>query len=275
MFLVKQVVCRILFYLLCVFLGLFFLIPLLWLIATPFNSDPSLALKWPATPTLTNFQTVISNSYAMRAFANSLIQSSGATFLVISLASLAAYALSRVKLPGKKIIVYILILFSSVVTGIAAMVPLFFLLLQIGLIDTHLGLILAFSGGFLPTGIFLMRDFVDSISFSYEESALISGASRFQIFKDIVFPLARPGVVVVAVFTFAMIWSNFLLPFVLLRSKSKMPVSIAIYAFTNEIGMPKIGLISAYSLLYTVPVMILYIYTNRRYGFKFYGGIKG
>ncbi|MFB6215119.1 MAG: ABC transporter permease subunit, partial [Candidatus Bipolaricaulia bacterium] len=112
-------------------------------------------------------------------------------------------------------------------------------------------------------------------SFTYEESAVVSGASRFQIFKDIIFPLLGPGMVVVGVFTFAQIWSNFLLPFILLRSKAKMPVSVAIYTFTNEVGMPKIGLISAYSLLYTVPILALYVFTNRRYGFKFYGGIKG
>ncbi|MCF7890576.1 carbohydrate ABC transporter permease [Candidatus Bipolaricaulota bacterium] len=273
--LVKKLLFRVLFYFASVLLGLFFVLPLLWLFVTPFRSDPSLAVRLPANPTLQNFIKVVNNAYAMRAFANSAIQALGSTFLVVMLAALAAYALSRVDLPGKGIIVYILILFSSVVTGIAAMVPLFFLLLQLGLIDTHLGIVLAFSGGFLPTGIFLMKDFVDSVSLTYEESAVVSGASKVQIFKDIILPLIGPGMVVVAVFTFAQIWSNFLLPFILLRSNSKMPVSVAIYTFTNEIGMPKIGLISAYSLLYVVPIISLYIFTNRRYGFKFYGGIKG
>ncbi|MFB6215120.1 MAG: carbohydrate ABC transporter permease, partial [Candidatus Bipolaricaulia bacterium] len=160
--LAKKLLFRVLFYISSVLLGLFFVLPMLWLLVTPFRSNPTLAVRLPANPTLHNFQKVISNSYAMRAFANSMIQAFGSTFLVVLLAALAAYALSRVDLPGKGILVYTLILFSSVVTGIAAMVPLFFLLLQLGLIDSHLGIILAFSGGFLPTGIFLMKDFVDS-----------------------------------------------------------------------------------------------------------------
>lgn len=272
---VKKIVYRIGFNMLVVLLSAFFALPILWLFFTPFNSNPTLALKVPLPPTLRNFITVFNNNYAMMAFKNSLIQSFGATFLVVILASLAAYAFSRVELPGKRVIMYILVLFSSVVTGVAALIPIFFLLLQIGLIDTHLAVIMVFSGGFLPTAIFLLKDFVDSISMAYEETAIIAGASKFQIFKDIIFPLIRPGMVVVGVYTFVQVWSNFLTPFILLRSNEKMPVSVAIYAFTNEIGMPKIDLISAYSLLYTIPVLAFYIFTSRKYGFRFYGGLKG
>lgn len=272
---VKKVIFRLCYNFLIVFLSAFFVLPILWLVFTPFNEDPTLSLKFPLNPTLANFTNVFANNYAITAFRNSLIQSFGATFLVIMLASLAAYAFSRVKLPGKGIIMYILVLFSSVVTGIAAMVPVFFLLLRVGLIDTHLGVVLVFSGGFLPTAVFLLKDFVDSISTTYEESALIAGASKAQIFKDIIFPLTRPGMVVVGVFTFVQVWSNFLIPFLLLRSSDKMPASVAIYAFTNDVGIPKIDLISAYSLLYTIPVVAIYIFTNKKYGFRFYGGLKG
>ncbi|SIQ22770.1 carbohydrate ABC transporter permease [Halanaerobium kushneri] len=272
---VKKVILRLLYNLLVVVLSAFFVLPILWLIFTPFNENPTLALQFPLNPTLENFSKVIENDYAIAAFKNSLIQSFGATFLVLFLASLAAYAFSRVELPGKNIIMYILVLFSSIVTGIAAMVPLFFLLLRVGLIDTHLGVILVFSGGFLPTAVFLLKDFVDSISTSYEESAIISGASKFQIFKDIIFPLSRPGMVVIGVYTFVQVWSNFLIPFLFLRSEGKMPASVAIYSFTNQVGMPKIDLISTYSLLYTIPVIALYLFANKKYGFRFYGGLKG
>ena len=70
-------------------------------------------------------------------------------------------------------------------------------------------------------------------------------------------------------------WSNFLIPFVLIRSPRLYPISIAIYSFFTEVGVPDIGLISAYSLLYTLPVIVVYIFIERKFGFSFYGGIKG
>ncbi|MFW6007364.1 MAG: carbohydrate ABC transporter permease [Halanaerobiales bacterium] len=271
----SDILYRFIYYALLVIFCTFFSFPILWLIFAPFNSDPSLSLEIPLNPTISNFAEVLSHNHAMNALLNSLIQSIGSTTLVIILASLAAYAFSRVNLPGKTTIIYLMVLFSSIVVGIAAMVPIYFLLLEIGMVDTHLGVILVFTGGFLPTGIFLLKDFIDDISTTYEESAIIVGASKFQIFKDIIFPLSTPGMVVVGVFCFAQIWSNFLIPFLLLRSQDMMPASVAIYTFTDAIGMPDLGLISAYSFIYTIPIILIYLYTSKKYGFRFYGGLKG
>lgn len=271
----KDILLRFIYYALMVIICSFFAIPILWLLFTPFNPDPSLSVEIPLNPTIENFAEVLTHGYAMNALVNSLIQGLGATAVVIFAASLAAYAFSRVSFPWKSTIIYIMVLFSSIVVGIAAMVPIFFLLLEVGLIDTHIGVILVFTGGFLPTAIFLLKDFIDDITVTYEESALIAGASKFQIFKDIIFPLSTPGMVVVGVFCFAQIWSNFLIPFLLLRSQEMMPASVAIYTFTDAIGMPNLRLISAYSFLYTLPVIVLYLYTSKKYGFRFYGGLKG
>ncbi len=79
----------------------------------------------------------------------------------------------------------------------------------------------------------------------------------------------------IAVLIFVSTWSNFLMPFILLRSASKAPASVAIHTFFNEVGIPLIGLIAAYSFIYTFPVVVLYLIVNRKFGFRFYGGIKG
>lgn len=271
----KDILFRFIYYALLVIICTFFAFPILWLIFAPFNPGPTLSIEIPLNPTLENFAEVLSHGYAMNALINSLIQSLGSTAIVIIFSSMAAYAFSRVNLPGKTTIIYIMVLFSSIVVGIAAMVPIFFLLLEIGLIDTHMGVILVFTGGFLPTGIFLLKDFIDDISHTYEESAIIAGASKMQIFKDIIFPLSTPGMVVVGVFCFAQIWSNFLIPFLLLRSQEMMPAAVAIYTFTDAIGMPNLRLISAYSFIYTLPIILIYLYTSKKYGFRFYGGLKG
>jgi multiple sugar transport system permease protein len=188
---------------------------------------------------------------------------------------MAAYALSRTRVPHYELLTYALILFSSVVSGTAAIVPLFLLADALHLVDSYLGVILAFTGGLLPAAIFILRDFVEGLPRSYEEAALVAGASPLQLFRDVVMPLLRPGMMVVAIWTFVNVWGAFLIPFVLLRSPSATPASIAIYSFYTEAGLPVLTLTAAYSLLYAIPVVLLYLFVNWRYGFRFFGGLKG
>lgn len=271
----RAILARIGFYVGATLFASFFALPLLWLLFAPFNRLATLSVRLPETWTLANFTQVFGNTFAVRALAqNSVIQSLGAMLLVTLLATLAAYALSRARIPGTEAISYGLVLFSSVVTGTAAMVPIFLLIFRLGLIDTHLGVILVFTGGLLPAAIFIMRDFVDSIPRSYEESALVAGAGPWRVFTDIALPIVRPGMMVVAVWAFVNVWGGFLIPFILLRSPDKMPASVAIYSFYTEAGTPLVTLTSAYSLLYTLPVLLLYLFVNWKYGFRFFGGIK-
>ena len=253
----------------------FFGIPLIWLAFTPFNPRATLAVEIPAQPTLDNFRQVFENKFAVQALVqNNLILAVGTMIGITFIATLTAYALSRARIPGRNYLSYTLILFSSVVTGTAAMVPIFLIIAGMGLIDNHLGVILVFIGGFLPSAIFIMRDFVDSIPRSYEESAMVAGARPFGVFRDVVIPLVRPGMMVIAIWAFVHAWGAFLIPFILLRSPGKMPASTAIYSFYTEAGTPNITLVAAYSLLYALPVLVLYLLVNWRYGFRFFGGIK-
>ncbi len=263
------------FYVLVVVVIAFFGIPLIWLVFTPFNPRATLAVEVPSQPTLDNFRQVFENKFAVQALAqNNLILAIGTMLGITFIATLTAYALSRARIPGRNYLSYVLILFSSVVTGTAAMVPIFLIISGMGLIDNHLGVILVFIGGFLPSAIFIMRDFVDSIPRSYEESAMVAGARPLNIFRDVVMPLVRPGMMVIAIWAFVQAWGAFLIPFILLRSPEKMPASTAIYSFYTEAGTPNITLVAAYSLLYALPVLILYLLVNWRYGFRFFGGIK-
>lgn len=270
----RFVVGRAAFSLLVTLAASFFAIPVLWLVLTPFNPRATLAVEIPSPATLNNFRLVFANVYAMRALLNSAILGTGAMVLTTLVATMAAYAVSRTDLPGRDMMIYTLILFSSVVTGTAAMVPIFLLIFYLGLIDTHLGVILVLTSGLLPTAIFIMRDFVEGLPRSYEESALVSGATPWQMFRDVVLPLVRPGMMVVAIWTFVNAWGAFLIPFILLRSPTVMPASVAIYSFYTEAGTPIITLTSAYALLYSLPVLVLYLFVNWRYGFRFFGGIK-
>jgi multiple sugar transport system permease protein len=266
---------RIFFYVGACLFAAFFVLPLLWLTVAPFNTMATLSVQLPEEFSLANFRRVFANTFAIRALVqNSMIQAGGAMVIVTIAATLAAYALSRSSIKGTDAITYGLVLFSSVVTGTAAMVPIFLMVHGMGMIDTHLAVILVFTGGLLPAAIFIMRDFVDSIPRSYEESALVAGASPWRVFNDIALPIVRPGMMVIAVWAFVNVWGGFLIPFILLRSPGKMPASVAIYSFYTEAGTPLITLTAAYSLLYTLPVLLLYLFVNWKYGFRFFGGIK-
>ena len=133
---------------------------------------------------------------------------------------------------------------------------------------------LVLTGGLLPAAIFILKDFTDTTPTSYEESARVFGASPFQILKDVVVPLVRPGMAVIAVWTLVNVWGNFLIPFILLRDPNLAPASVVTYSFYTEGGQADLRLLSAFSLLYSVPVVVMYLFVQRRYGFRFYGGIK-
>jgi len=265
---------RIVSYILLAPIVAFFVSPILWLIVTPFSIRPSLFISLNGF-TLNNFARVFQNRTAVNAFRNSLIISVSVVVLVTTCALLAAYVLSRHDFKGRNVLLYMLVLFSSVVSGAAAMVPIFILNLRLGLINTELGVILTLSGGIMPTALFILKDFFDSIPRTYEEAALVDGSSPLQVMFRIFLPLSSKGVIVIAMLVFTQSWSNFLVPFVLLRSTSKYPVSVAIYTFFSEVGVPDIGMISAYAFLYTLPVIFAYVLIERKFGFSFYGGIKG
>jgi multiple sugar transport system permease protein len=265
---------RLAFSALAALLGAAFTLPLVWFLFAPFNARAELGLAIPAPWTLQNFVTVFGNSYAVQALGNSLIQAVGGVVLIGAAATLAAYALSRSAIPGKGAVTYVLLLFSSVVSGSAAMVPIFLIVSAAGLMDTHLAVILTFAGGLLPTAMFILRDFIDSIPKSYEESAMVAGASPVQAFFDVALPVIRPGIVVVVVWGFVNIWGSFLIPFILLRSDKYMPASVAIYSFYSEAGTPIVTLLAAYSLIYSLPVIVLYLFVSWKFGFRFFGGIK-
>lgn len=269
----RKVVGRMIFVLFLVAVGIFFALPMAWLIVAPFDANPSMAVKWPEW-TLNNFQRLLENRYAMGSIVNSLIIAAGTMVITVVFATLASYALSRVRIPGRDGLLYAMLLLSAIVTGTAAMVPTFQLMNAIGLINTQTGVMLVLAGGSLPTVVFILKDFMDSVPNSYEESARLYGASPFRILGDVVVPVARPGIAFVAIWTVVQVWGNFLVPYILLRSPDNQPAAVLMYTFYTESGQADLRLISAFSLVFGLPVLLIYFFVNRKFGFRFYGGIK-
>lgn len=269
----RKVLGRTIFIVLLVVIGIFFALPMAWLVVAPFDANPSMAVKWPEW-TLSNFQRLAENPYALGSIGNSLIIAIGTMLITVVLATVASYALSRVRIPGRDGLLYGMLLLSSIVTGTAAMVPTFQLMNAINLINTHTGVMLVLTGGMLPTVVFILKDFMDSVPKSYEESARLYGAKPYQILSHVVVPVARPGIAFVAIWTIVQVWGNFLVPFLLLRDPSSQPAAVMMYTFYTESGQADLRLISAFSLIFALPVILIYFFVNRKFGFRFYGGIK-
>jgi multiple sugar transport system permease protein len=270
----RAVAGRILTYVVVGVCTAFFALPLLWLLSAPFDATPTYAVRPPSELTLGNFAEIARNPYAVSSLVNSVLLAVGTMAFVVVTAALAAYALSRVRIPFRDGLLYALLLLSSVITGTAAMVPIFLLVFQLNLIDSRAGVVLVLSGGFLPAAIFLLKDFIDTIPRSYEESARVFGASPLRILREIVVPIARPGLATIAVWTLVQTWGSFLTPFILLRDPGKQPAAVLVRTFYTEGGSPNLALIATFSLLYSLPVVLMYLFAWSRYGFRFHGGIK-
>lgn len=264
---------RTLFNIFLIAVGVFFALPMAWLVVAPFDANPSMAVRWPDW-TLDNFGRLLDNRYAIGSIGNSLIIALGTMAITVLFATVASYALSRVRIPGRDGLLYAMLLLSSIVTGTAAMVPIFQLMNAVGLINTHTGVILVLAGGLLPTVVFILKDFMDSVPKSYEESARLYGAKPHQILSHVVVPVARPGIAFVSIWVVVQVWGNFLVPYLLLRDPTSQPAAVMMYTFYTESGQADLRLISAFSLIFALPVILIYFFVNRKFGFRFYGGIK-
>jgi multiple sugar transport system permease protein len=269
----KDVLRRIGFYVFVALVTAFFALPMLWLVSAPFTRNPTFSVQWPDF-TLANFSALTESPDALPSLYNSAVLSLWTMLITVAAAALAAYALSRVRVPGRDGLLYLLLLLSSVITGTAAMVPIFQLMFSLRLLDKDVGVILVLTGGLLPAAIFILKDFMDGMPRSYEESARVFGATPLQVLRHVVLPNVRPGLATIAVWAVVNVWGNFLMPFLLYRSPDKQPAAVTLNTFYTEGGQPNLALISTFSLLYSIPVVIMFLFVSRRYGFRFHGGIK-
>lgn len=253
-----------------------FIIPLLWLLLASFDANATQVLQLPEEPVLDNYRSVIGDERNQLAFMNGLFLSGGQTILVVSLSILAAYPLSRFKLKNKqKFMMGILFMTSLPIT--AVMVPVYQLFILFHLTDSLGATMLFLTASQLPFGIWMMKNFMDSVSVDLEEASWIDGATRLEGIRRVILPLMTPGVFTVAIFTFIGSWGNFFVPYILLSSPDKLPASVTLYQFFGQYGYAAYGQLAAYSVLYMLPTFTLYYFAQNHMskGFNMGGAAKG
>lgn len=200
-----------------------------------------------------------SSYYSIPSIIDSMIVAVGSTFFAILLATLAGYALSRFTMRAKQHMVFF-VLAQRMMPPIAIAIPLFFIFRDIGLRDTHVGLIIAHTLINLPLATLLLKSFFDDIPRELDESAMIDGATRFLVFWRIVLPLIRGGIAATAVLCFIFSWTEFLISLQLTTSIRTIPVKIT--TFVTSTGT-EWGLITALGSAALVPSLIFILLVQR------------
>lgn len=263
-------------YLILGIFGFCFILPLIWLFVASVDPNALQTIKMPERVTLDNYRSVISNPENVRAFGVGLAMSLSQAFFVVILAGLAAYPLSRFRLNFKQKFMFS-ILFMNSLPMTALMVPVYTLFVSINLYDKNYGVVLFKIATSLPYAIWMLKNFMDSVPVSLEEAAWIDGASTLGSIRKVVVPLMLPGIATVAIFTFSGSWGDFFVPYILLNTPSKYPASLKLYQFFGRNGMVQYGELAAFSAIYSMPSILLYMLSQKymSQGFAMSGAAKG
>ncbi len=259
---------------------LFFLFPLYWLgvtaLKTPAEMFAMPPVWWPERPTLEYFVDMLTRAGFARLAWNSTVVAVGSTLLSLVAGTMGAYTLSRFRLPGRwNEHIAFWILSTRMFPPIVSIVPLFLILRRVDLVDTRLGLILAYAVFNLPFVVWMMKGFFDELPRELEESAYLDGDTHFSAFRRIILPLVRPGLAATAIFCLIVAWNEFLFALVLTQTEAALtlPVGIANQVTQYEIRW---GAMSAAGVVAAVPLFVFALLVQRHLvrGLS-YGAVKG
>lgn len=241
-------------------LVLVWLFPIYWIILTSFKTPLLINEKTPVfwfSPTMENYQHLFEEFNFARILQNSLIITASATFIVIVLALLAAYALGRMDVVGGKHIA-LWMLSLRFMPPIAIVLPFFIAWQRLGIIDTHLGLILVYVAFNLPFAIWLLRGFLVEVPRDLDEAAMLDGLGHLSILRRIILPVIAPGVAVTAIFTFVFAWNEYLMALVLTsRNATTVPVTVSKFIQAYSILWGDVGASATIELLPVLVVVFL------------------
>jgi multiple sugar transport system permease protein len=245
---------------------IFCLFPFYWLVNISLKTGPDLSSAdvFPPNPSLENYKSIFQNDDFTRALANSAIVSLTTTVIGLLVGAFCAYALARLKMNFKFILLGIVLTISTF-PQIAIAAPLFRLWTDIGLYNTLLGLVIPYLTFALPLSIYILVSFFREIPRDLEEAALVDGATNFQAFRKVIVPLAAPGLATTAILTFIAAWNEFLLATTLTSSREARTTPVAISQFTgsSQFEVP-LGTQSAASVVVAIPLIVLVLLFQKR-----------
>lgn len=237
------------------------LIPFIWMVLMSFKpmSEVEKLNPFPSKWQPQNYSKVFEQIQFGRYYFNSVFIAAWVTFLQCLTSSMAAFAFARLRWPGRDTI-FRLYLATLMIPGVVTMIPNYTLMVRLHLLDSYQGLIVP--AAFSAFGTFLLRQFMLTIPLALDEAAQLDGASPWQLFWDVILPLARPGVITLSIFTFMGTYGSFLWPLILIKSDHMRTLPIGMLYFDTVYGR-QTNLIMAASVMSIVPLIILFVSTQR------------
>jgi len=252
--------------------------PLLWMLSTSlkpsseiFATPPTLV---PVQSTLENFTRLFAETSFLSYFRNSVVVSLATVLLTLSVSAAGAYGLTRCVFPGREKVAG-LILMTYMFAPIMIIIPFYILVKRLGLVNTHLALVLSYTTFCLPFCLWLLRSFFQSIPLELEEAALVDGAGLGRAVWYVVLPLALPGIIAAGIFTFILAWNDFLFALVLITSEELKTLPVGVNDLFNA-TIVDWGMIMAAGVVITVPTIAFFV-AVQRYLIQGWGagGVKG
>ena len=240
--------------------------PIYWMVATGFKRGPdilSFEPRWlPIPGTLENYRSAVGKPHFLEDVRNSLVVVTATVLIALALAFLAALAAGRFHFRGRAALIVMLIVVQMVPLE-ALIIPIYLSLDRVGQTDKLVGIVVTYLTFVLPFSIWTLRGFIVNIPEELEEAAMVDGCTRAGAFRRILFPLVAPGLVATAVFSFILVWNDYLIAYVLLRSPEKQTLGIWLASFTTNHGT-EWGAVMAGSTLFAIPAVVFFLLVQRR-----------
>jgi arabinogalactan oligomer/maltooligosaccharide transport system permease protein len=265
-------------HLVLILFSLWSVVPIIWVILTSFKTESEVFSAdlqvLPASPSLDNYQELLSRGDFVGWAGNSILVAVLTTIIGVFLASTCAYALSRFRFRGRSASLYIFLV-AQMFPGVILLVGLYQIFANFGLLDTPWALVLSYSTIAIPFCILMLKGFFDTIPIELEEAARVDGVGVFGAFWRIVVPLSIPGISVTAFYSFITAWNEYLFARSFLTSREQLTLPVGTATFIDAFNQPW-ALLSAASVLISIPVVIFF-YAAQRYLLSGLttGGVKG
>ncbi len=253
--------------------------PLIWMILTSVKPQTELfripATFWPRSITFEHYQTLFEKTPFLKYMWNSVILSVSTTVVVIVLAVLGAYSLTRFVYPGRERIA-ILVLFTYLLPSVVLVLPLYLMMVKIGIANSLFSLVIAYVSFALPYALWLLRSFMANMPEELEWAALVDGASRMGAFVDVVLPQTLPGVISTALFTFIAAWNEYFYALILVNTDEARPVTTGVITMLVTSFNIEWSLLMAAAVAMSVPLIVIFVFLQGYLLRGFAGtGVKG
>lgn len=253
--------------------------PLLWMLLTAVKPQSELfrlpPTFWPSAITFEHYIRLLYDTPFLIYFRNSMILATATTVLVIGVGVLGAYSLVRFRYRGREQLAT-LVLFTYLLPSVVLLIPLYLLMVKLGIANTLFSLVLAYTTFSLPYALWLLRSFMAGIPEDLESAALVDGATRLEALWDVILPQALPGIISTALFTFILAWNEYLYALVLVNSDTSRPLTTGVMNMLITSFNIEWSLLMAASVMMSIPLVVIFAflqsYLTRGFGA---GGVKG